>query len=129
MLDGQVNGKCPTRHRKRQRRWIAFAKSLEHIKARQVPGVNDHLQAASEGLRLLERHHELILQEAVRAIDSVPLRHQIKRVEELYNVLQLTSTVLGRLEVPRRAEGLCGCLVDHAVGKDLRQRAEGGWHE
>ena len=57
---------------------------LEHVEAGQVAGGDDHLHAPPERLGLVEGHDELVLQEAVRTVDPVPLGHDVQRVEELW---------------------------------------------
>ena len=56
--------------------------------------VDDHLQATPERLCFVERHHELVLQEAIRPVDPIPLGHDVERVEELCDVLQLADSML-----------------------------------
>ena len=46
------------------------------------------------------RHRKLILQEAGRPIDAIPILHPIERMEKWANRLQLSYPVFGCLAIP-----------------------------
>jgi hypothetical protein len=66
------------------------------------------------------RHHELVLQEAVRAVGPVPLTEHVQRVVEAGEALDLAG-VVAALGVPRRAQKAEGQLVRQPVGEHVGQ--------
>ena len=84
------------------------------------------LDIDDDRLELVDRlggNHELVLQEARRAVGAVPLPEHVQRVIELGQVLHLAA-VVPRFAVPEFADRAEGVLVGQPVGEEVRERKQ-----
>src|SRR5690606_10795786 len=121
VLDREVDGDRPARHRERQRRSVALAEAFEHVEERHVAGLGDGPHDRAQLVLLAERHDELVLQEAVRAVGAVPLPEQIQRVVELRQVLDQAAPALRGLAVVQLTDRAERQLVGQPGREDVRQ--------
>src|ERR1035441_8064029 len=78
----KVKGERPAGHRERQHPGVTLAEPLEHGHEGRRVVLADHLQRPAHGGLRGERHHVLVLPEAARAVDPVPVPDPVQRMEK-----------------------------------------------
>ena len=77
-----------------------------------------------QGVLGAEGHHELVLQEALGAVDAVPLPHAVQGMEEGADALDLAPALLGGLAEPRLVERGHARPVQQAAREDRRRHGQ-----
>ena len=117
-LDRKVDADIPSRDGEAQRGLVARAEQLEDVEECVEAGALDVDDDRLELVDGFHRNHELVLQEAGRAVGTVPLSEHIERVIKLRQVLDLAAVGAG-LAVPEFSDRPERVLVGQPIGKDV----------
>ena len=129
MADRKVEGQRPAGHRERQWPRITGAEPLEDGEEGGQFEFGQSGDDVAHRLSLVVGHHELVLQEALGAIQPVPVGDTVERVEEPGHVMGLGHLVFGCLAEPHLVEGGHGQGVEQSAGRGEGHPGEGFWHE
>ena len=115
----------PTRGREAEETAAVVLEALQDREERRALVRAESLENRADDRLLAVGHDELVLHEAVRSVDPVPIEHEVEQVEEGGDALYLTAPLAWRVAEPQLVERADRERIEQAVG-DPRRRAEQG---
>ena len=121
-----VEGQGPAGHGKGERARVARAERLSTARKLASLQPREPLDDGADRLPGAVGHHELVLQEALRAVDPVPVGHPVQRVEEVVMCWSLPHLAAGGLAKPELVEGADGQRLEQPPSGRRVARAGSG---
>ena len=95
-----MDGECPAGLRKAEMSVVSFSETLQHIDHIGRSIARDSMKNATNDIVSIERHHTLVLDKPVLAVEPIPMPNAISRVEERRNRNELPLAQLRSLAIP-----------------------------